>query len=659
MNRTLRAVLGIFFVAVIGVSLLSVTQQLLKHSRLDVTDRKLYTLSDGTREILGGLKQPITVKLFYTKTATMQAPDEIRYYNNYFTYVRALLDQYQKEAGGQLKLEVIDPRPYSEEEMAAIRYGLKRFSISEEENFFFGLVVQTEFGATKTIEFFSPDRQQFVEYDISYLIDTAVTRQKSRVGVLSSLPVMGDSDYMLQMMQMQGQQGRPKWGIITHLEKNYEVTNIPADTEEIKDIDFLLVIHPKDLPEKTQFAIDQFVLGGGRAIVCVDPYSINDMPSRQEMFSGGGDQRSSSNMPLLLKTWQLEMPDMTFAGDRELAAVGAASPNQRPEKILSILKLSSAKNCFNKNSVISAQINDVSTVFAGALKVLDAEPNAPKLEHTPLLMTTAAGNTWTVQNPYELMNPDYAGFMRRFHSGDKPVVMGCQVTGKFLSAFPNGIDITKEPAEGQDKKPSDPNAPATIHKTGLTESASTSSVVVLADVDCISDLVAYQRTFFGMAAVGDNSTLIFNALESLAGSDRLIAVRSRGNYKRPFTVVDQQEARAAEKTAEEESRIVAQISGFQQELNEKIRSLEGENKGELINQTILKEKKDIELKLLDAEKRLREIKMQKRESIEKLKSQMRFYCTIPGPVLTLVIAVTLGIRRGIKRSRSISHASDS
>jgi len=183
-------------------------------------------------------------------------------------------------------------------------------------------------------------------------------------------------------------------------------------------------------------------------------------------------------------------------------------------------------------------------------------------------------------------------------------------------------------------------------------------VIVLADVDFISDLVAYQRTFFGMAAVGDNSTLIFNALESLSGSNRLIAVRSRGNYKRPFTVVDEQEARAAEKTAEQESRIMAQIKGFEQELNEKIRSLEGDNKGELINKTILQEKQEIELKLLEAEKSLREIKMRNRESIEKLKKQMRFYCTIPGPILTLAIAVGLGVYRSIKRRRYISHASD-
>lgn len=660
MNRTLRAILGIFFIAVIAVSAIWIIQNLSRQMRLDITERKLYTLSKGTKEILADLKQPITLKLFYTKTAAMKAPDQIRFYNNYYAYVKALLEEYQIQSDGKVKLEVIDPRPYTEEELAAIRYGLRRFNITEEESFFFGLVVQTQFGVTKTIEFFSPDRQELVEYDISYLIDTAVTRQKKRLGVLSSLPVMGDSDYMLRMMQMQGQQGRRKWGIISHLEKQFDVTDVPVDTGEIKDVDLLLVVHPKDLSEKTQFAIEQFVLAGGRAIICVDPYSIADAPDMQQQMSGA--HQASSNLPHLLKSWGLEMPEMKFAGDRSLAVTGAPNPSQRPEKILSIMKLTSTENCFAKDNPISADLGEVTVVFPGVLNVLGQEPNLPKLDHVPLLMTSDRGNTWTVGSPYELMNPDYRKFMQDFRDGDKPVVMGYLVTGDFVSAFPDGIEIAQETAD--ESKPQDQadeeasKEPKTQKVTGLTRAAQTCAVVVLADVDLLSDMVAYQRTFFGLATMGDNSTLILNALDNLSGSSRLISIRSRGNYKRPFAVVDQIEAQADAETAEEEAAIMAQIKGFEQQLNEKLRSLEGDNKGELINQTILKEKQQIELKLHEAEKHLREVKMQKRQRIEKLKERMRFYCTIPGPILTLAIAVVLGIYRILKRRRYISHASD-
>jgi ABC-type uncharacterized transport system involved in gliding motility auxiliary subunit len=656
MNRTTRAILGIFFIAVIAVAAIYLSQNLGKQVRWDITERKLYTLSDGTKEILADLKQPITLKLFYTKTAAMKATDQIRYYNNYYTFVKALLQEYEAHAGGNVILEVIDPRPYSEEELAAIRYGLRRFNITEDESFFFGMVLQTQFGVTKTIEFFSPDRQESVEYDISYLIDTAVTRQKTRLGVLSSLSLMGDSEYMLRMKQMQGQQGNRKWGIIAHLEKQFDVSEIPADTDEIKDVDLLMVIHPKKLPKKTLFAIDQFVLKGGRAIVCLDPHCISDpLPGMQQQF-GGGQHEASSNMPELLKAWGLEMPATTFAGDRSLAVVGAPNPNRRPEKIISIMKLNAAKNCFNAENPITANLGEVTTVFGGVLKTLERDENSPELKFAPLLMTSDEGNSWKIENPYELMNPNYGEFLRRFRDGTEPVVMAYRVSGNFRSAFPEGIEVPDDAATDE----ADENAePKTKTITGLTEATESGAVVVVADVDFMGDMVAYQRTFFGLATVGDNSTFVLNALENLSGSDRLISIRSRGSYERPFTVVKDIETAAEEETLEETRAIELQVKGFETQLNEKLQSLGGDNRGELINQTIIEEKKEIELQLRDAEKRLRDIKMQKRKRVEALKEKMRFYCTIPMPILTVVIAIALGVYRSVKRKHYISHASDS
>lgn len=648
MNRTMRMFLALFFIAVIAVSAISITQNLGRSLRMDITDQRLYTLSDGTKAILGGLRQPITVKLFYTKTAAMKGPDQIRLYNSYYEFVRSLLDEYVTHSGGNLKLEVIDPRPYSEEEVAAIRYGLRRFQITQEENFFFGLVVQTEFGATRIIDFFTPDRQQFVEYDISYLIDTAVTRQKKRVGVLSALPVMGDSGYMAQMMQIQGQQPKQKWGLIAQLEQKYEVVSVPMDVNAIEDVDLLLVIHPKAMPESTQFAIDQFVLAGGRAVLMLDPHAVIDMPDPMSRLQGA-NHATSSNLPRLLRAWGLEMPEMTFAGDRELAAEGQTAPNRRPEKIIALLRLQGAKGCFNKDHAVSANLNEVSLLFPGALTL--RQEAAAGLEYVPLMTTTENGNTWRVSSPYELMMPDHAEFMRRFVDGTQPVAMGYLVTGLFQSAFPEGIIVQEDAADDDD-------TPAVRHITGLTAAAEPGAVVVLADVDFISDIVAYQRTFFGLTTVGDNSTLLLNVLEDLSGSSHLISIRSRGNFKRPFTRVDAIEAQADAETAEEEARIVAQIKGFEQQLNERIRSIEGENRGELINQTILEEKREIEVQLHEAEKRLRDVKMQKRERIEGLKVKLRDFCTLPGPALTLLIAIGLGIHRTIRRRYYISHASD-
>jgi len=301
MNRTLRAIVGAALVLVIAFSGISICQNLGRRWKVDVTDQELYTLSDGTKAILGRLNQPIKIKFFYAKTAAMKGPDQIRYFNNYSEFVRALLDEYVAASNGMVELQVIDPRPFSDDEEQALRLGLRRFPITEEESFFFGLAVQTQFGVEKTIPFFSPDRQNFVEYDISYLIDTAITRQKTRVGIMSSLPVMGDdvTGYMAQMMRMQGQQPKPAWTIVEHLRQKYDVTEVATDVNDINDVDILIVVHPKDLPEQTQFAIDQFILKGGRAILCVDPHCIVDRPQQNPMQMTA--QKQSSDLDRLMR----------------------------------------------------------------------------------------------------------------------------------------------------------------------------------------------------------------------------------------------------------------------------------------------------------------------------------------------------------------------
>ncbi len=282
MNRTITTVIAVILIAVIVFSAVSISQDLLKKVRFDVTDQKLYSLSDGTRAILSRLNQPIKMKLFYTRTAAMKARDQIRFFNNYAYFVETLLNEYATQSKGMVQLEVIDPRPFSDEEADALRYGLQRIPMSEEEGFIFGLVLQTQFGVTKTIPFFSPNRENFVEYDISYLIDTAVRRQKKIVGVISSLPVMGEdvSGYMAQMMAIQGRQPQGPWTIIKQLRTKYEVKKIETDTDTIEGIDLLLIVHPRNFSQKTLFAIDQFILKGGRVIAFIDPYCYVDQPQQ-------------------------------------------------------------------------------------------------------------------------------------------------------------------------------------------------------------------------------------------------------------------------------------------------------------------------------------------------------------------------------------------
>jgi len=682
MSRTIRAFLGAILVLIIAFSGISISQNLGKRLRVDVTDQGLYTLSKGTKAILGRLNQPIKAKLFYAKTAAMKGPDQIRFFNNYYEFVRTLLEEYVVASHGMVELEVIDPRPFSDEEEQAIRHGLRRFPITEEENFFFGLVVQTQFGVEKTIPFFAPDRQNFVEYDISYLIDTSITKQKKKIGVMSSLAVMGQdtSDYMARMMQMQGQQPEPPWTIVQQLRSQYEVTTVGTDVNDINDVDLLLVIHPKNLPEKTQFAIDQYILKGGRAILCVDPHCIMDRPQRNPMQMTVQDQ--SSNLERLLRTWGLEMPRNTFAGDRSLALEAAINRDQRAEKIIGYLGLT--PGCFNDDSVITTDLNQVRVLFAGALKEIDlakksepakgADPNKPReeeqpaetpsIQRTPLVMTTTTGNAWTVTNSFELMFPDPAKLMDRFVEGAEPVKMGYLVTGRFESSFPEGIEVevqAKDADKDEEDKDSDPNEPKMVkkHVTGLTEATADCAVIVFSDVDFISDMMAYAPTPFGIKAVaGDNSALLINAVEDLGGSGDLISIRSRGNYKRPFTVVDQVEQEAEQETANEVVVINAQIEGFNQKLQELVSSAKGEEQQAVVGDTIVQQKRDLELKIHTAQRLLRAVQAKRRERIEQLGSKLETVNVGSVPGVVMVIALVLGAWRGVRRRHYISHASD-
>ncbi len=716
MNKTFKMIMALIFVAAIVISSISICRSISKSLGLkwDITDQKLYTLSKGTKSILAKLNQPITVELFYAKTAAMKAPDQIRFFNNYYQYVKDLLDEYVAQSHGKVKLRVIDPRPYSDAEEEALRYGLKRFPITKDESFFFGLIVKTPFGAVKTIPFFSPERQNFVEYDISYLIDTVIAKQKKKIGVLSSLPVMGDdvSGYMAQMLRIQGKQPKPPWVIIQQLRQKYDVVRIPTDTKKIKDIDVLLVIQPKKLSEQTLFAIDQYVLRGGRAIVCVDPYCLMDKPNPMARMQGRMPS-SSSDLNQLLKNWGVEMPVGKFAGDENLAMSVPLRRGQMPQKVIGFLDFTSEAGCFNKSNVITGNLNQVIMLLPGILKKTNPNMtssdkvnsantkkvagkagkggsnsdsgnvvkaggkkiaqsakagtltkvntakdsntnNRLNIKVTPLLETTASGNTWQPSSPYELEMMDAKLMMQHFSPGVKPLMTGCLITGRFKSSFPDGIDVVKDNSGGtanaKDKVAKDKKK-QTEHITGLKQANADCAVAVFADVDFISNQAAYTQTIFGPQVNGDNSALLMNTIDNLCGSNDLISIRSRGNFRRPFTLVDKIEKQAEQKTAEEEKQIDDQIAKFKQDLQNIVNQAINKNKGIIDASELMLKKRQAELKIREAEKKKRDILNQRRKRVDQLGNELRNINMLLAPGVILVIAIIMGIYRSKRKRR--------
>jgi len=483
---------------------------------------------------------------------------------------------------------------------------------------------------------------------------------------MSSLPVMGDdvSPYMAEMMRRQGQQPKPPWTFVQQLRRQYEVKTVPTDVNDINDVDILLVIHPKNLPEETLFAIDQFVLKGGRTIVCVDPHCIMDRPDQTAMPMRPPSASSDPNV--LLRTWGLEMPQNTFAGDRSIMAdPRRITRNPRMDRIIGYLSLTPAGKCFNTQNVITSELNQVEVLFSGVLREIadsNQAQSGTEIERTPLLMTTNQGNSWKVTSPYELMMLNPQRLMENFAPGTEPVPIGYLITGRFKSSFPDGIEIEVESEQGSSDKPKDPNEiPQKIKKRikGLKQAAGDCAVVVFADVDFISDLLAYVDSFFGIGKiiVGDNSALMLNAIDKLSGSGDLISIRSRGHFERPFTVVDKIEEKARDEERAEVENINAQIAGFQSELRSIVASAK-EGEQEVVGSSIMQKKRDLELKIHQAQRDLRQVKMVRRERIEHLGNMLRNFNMLMAPAVILIIAIVLGIHRSVKKRHYISHASD-
>lgn len=656
MNRTLRAILAVLLIGVIAVSVNSILHTSPKLFRLDVTDEQVYTLSDSTKATLAKLRQPVTLKLYFSRSVALNAPDQIRFYTTYYTFVKTLLEEYVRASNGMLKLELIDPLPFSDDEEDALRYGLKRFALSEEENFFFGAVLTTGFGVVKQIPFFAPDRDDMVEYDVTRLIDSAITRAKKRVGILSSLPVMGDeaSSYMAQMKMMQGQPLAPPWKIAQQLQQRYEVSAIPADTEAIEDIDILVVIHPKDLPEQTLFAIDQFIVGGGRGIFFVDPYSYVEQPDpalgQQAQFAP-----RNSGLNTLLRKWGVEMEEGKFAGDRALAQKVRLREQGPFEPLIGYLNLNRPDN-FNAENVITADLREVVTLFAGSLKAV--EPEGEDTEPTtfvPLLQTTDQGNVWEVDNPYELTFLDPGRLMEKFSDGSEPVVLGALVTGAFHTNFPDGVDITEEPpAQQQGEQEAQPE-PETRHLDATATVNEQGAIAVFSDVDFLSDMLAYQESFFDMAAaVGNNSDVLVNTIDDFSGSGELIGLRTRGNFQRPFVVVERIKLEAERQMAEEEAAIQAEIDEFNAELQALVANQDGQEQA-VLESSILTKRQELELKIHQAERQLRQVRMKKRERIDALGRRLQQLNSLAAPAIILCIGILVGIRQRVLRKRHLGN----
>jgi ABC-type uncharacterized transport system involved in gliding motility auxiliary subunit/ABC-type transport system involved in multi-copper enzyme maturation permease subunit len=588
--------------------------------RADFTEEKLYTLSKGSRAVLAQLTEEVTFK-YYVSTSSAEMPRALK---NYATQVGNLLKEYERAGGGRLVVEQYDPKPDSDAEEWAQRYGVEPQTGSNPllgGGIYFGIVAVCG-DREQTLGVLSPRTESTLEYDLTRLVTRVAWPERPVVGVLASVPDVLGGQPNPMMMQM-GQRPPQGWAAFSELAKDYDVREIPSETESISaDVKTLVLVHPKNLSDKTLYAIDQFLLRGGKLIACVDPFSVKDMQASRggpmAQMGGGGDGPSS--LGKLFDAW-----GVTFDSGKIVCDLAAATKlgDGRGGAESNPAFLSLGTSNVDAGDLLVAQLTNVMFPFAGAFSF---EKKDGDLAFTPVV-TTSKENSGAVDR----MAMQYGGFKDMRPDGASRV-LAARLSGTFKTAFPKGPDgtndVSKALAEGK------------------------SSVMLFADSDFLADdfCVRMLQTPFGNMPqlINENLTLFSNVIEQFAGREELIGVRSRGVSDRPFKVVNELEAEATKKWQAKESEFRQEL----QQTRQRLATLQSEKKSGNERMILSQEQQNEIVKLRKSQANTsRQLKNVRRELTSEIDS-LGLRLKVVNIVLVPVLVVLFGLLRGLRRRRT-------
>jgi ABC-type uncharacterized transport system involved in gliding motility auxiliary subunit len=519
--------------------------------RYDATSEKIYTLSPGTKALLAKITEPTTLDLYFSRNASGQFVE----YKNYAERVREMLRQYVRASHGKVRLNVIDPEPDTPEEEKATAAGIVPQTIPGGGQFYFGLVA-TQADQQKVIAALNPQREQFLEYDVSEVIYGVGQTEKKKLGLITSLPLQGSPG-----MPMMGQPGTESQFVVGEWEDTYQIVPVEAAASELPaGLDVLAIIHPENLTPRLQFAIDQFLLGGKPVFLAVDPSSLffKRQGGQAAMF-GGPQPNVSSDLPVLLGGWGIAYDPQKVVGDLENAEEVELRDGSR---VRYPVWINVTQDDFNAKALPTAQLSSALFVEAGSVAL---KPGTD-LTFSPLVETSAKSGD-VPSASLQFAQPDEVA--RQVTPSGKRVIAAL-VTGRFKTAFPDGPPKDPEPPnpEKKDEKPA-AKAPA---PESLKLSKTSSILIIVADTDWLFDDYSVRKfNFMGRTAaepINDNLSFAANSMDFLAGSRDLISIRGKGNSVRPFTVVRRMEAAAEEKYKEKLTALEARINEVQAKLTE-------------------------------------------------------------------------------------------
>ncbi len=589
--------------------------------RVDTTAESIYTLSSGTKTLLGKIEEPVVVDFYFSKSAT-GVPIS---YKNYAARVQEMLRQYARASRGKLTLNVIDPRPDTPEEEKATAAGLQPQLLPSGEQVYFGIIA-TQADQQKNLAALNPQREQFLEYDLSKLIYSVQQIDKKKLGLLTSLPIQGDNMDQ-QMMMMMRRQPTPGQFVADEWGQSFDIIKVDASAAELPaNLDILAVIHPENVSPKLQYAIDQFLLSGKPVFLALDPSSqYFKRQGGQQQMMGAPAQNVSSDLPTLLGAYGIAYDPQKVVGDIASATqvqTGAGTITRYP------IWLNLRRDNFSAKSMATAQLSSAMFIEAGSI----SPKQGSTLTFTPLAETTDQGGELPSMSLQFAQPDDIAGQLKP--SGKKTIA--ALVTGKFKSAFPEGAPREEpKPDEKKDDKKPEPAKPAA---DSLKESKSTSTLFVIADTDWLFDDYSVRKmNFFGQSAaepINDNLAFASNTVEFLSGSQDLISIRGKGSSLRPFTVVRAMEVEAQKKYQSKLTGLDARLQKVQAQLTE-LQGKKGDSNRLVASPEVTKAIEDFQKQSAQMKGERREIRRALREDIDALENKLLFLNLAASPLLVL------------------------
>ena len=622
---------AVLAVIVLFISLNTLSNQLFSGARLDLTENNLYTLNPGTFKVIETIKEPITLRLFFSDKLSR----DIAPMREYGQRVRELIEEYVVRSNGMIRLERVDPEPFTDNEDLAILYGLQGMQISQAgEKFYFGLVATNSTDDISIIPFFEQNRESYLEYDISRIVNDLANPKKKKLGLISSLPINGGlaypdapaSDYV------------PPWEIYNRLAEVFEIVTIPNETDMIsEDIDLLMVVHPKDLKNSTKYAIDQFVLSGKGTIFFVDPYSEverNALPIEQRRTYIPG-----SNLNTLFSNYGAYVEPGMIVGDRISGRKVTIGRSQNSRVITYVLWLALSQDLMNPNNLITNELESILTNTPGGIK--RAKDAKSKFE----ILYSSNADSMFIERFKIQFRPDPTLLLSEFQSDKTTKNLAVSLTGEFKSAYIDGPPL---PEDGEKN---------IINNEHLKETKD-GNILIFADTDMLSNAIWTQKQDnFGketFTPISDNGSLVINAVEFLAGGGELIALRTRGTSMRPFIVVEELQKKAETAYRETEKSLQNDLTITENKLRDLQRgaSIATQDGAPILSKEQADTLQEFKDQIINIRKKLRDVQRDLRVDIEKLGLMLKLYNIWIAPILVSISAVLVFIMR---RRRRINH----